>query len=258
MDDFEVLLVYVFLICCAVLAVATYLLSFPKIVHPSLPKKKFNLVTAQRRFSNLAVHADLPRLQLLVNGVPLQPDEDSRMRVGRFLRFVLTSSGHGDLANRVGEACASVPNNDILGDRLLPILESIEVFFVRSFYVCSFFQEFMLLQDDAPLAVAILKCCTQSVVASHAIRAKRSDFSMKKPWNSVPGSWSCDCSINDRDDFVVTHEKRERSRDDDSYEFVWRCELVVSRGGNVSERAYVSDVICSDPQIVSKIKQVLE
>jgi hypothetical protein len=116
------------------------------------------------------------------------------------------------------------------------------------------------MQDDAgcDFGVRVLKCCTQSAIASHAIRAKRSEFAKELPWNSVAGSWTCDCS-GANESVVVRHEKKEQCRAE-TYDFTWCVELIVFKdpAKPILERAFVSSITSSDQRVTQRLSSLFD
>jgi hypothetical protein len=206
----------------AVVCVAWFVrLWFPPV---RLPNASFG-----RPFSRLAVHVDLPRLSLAVNGRQLGKEADARLRVGTFLEEVCRGVGAESEGRRLRAACADVERVEMLCDKLLVLLESV---------------------SDAR-AKALFKCCTQSLVASHALRAKNSQLARQSPYNSVPGTWQCEV---DTEQCQVTHEKTERGREGE-YEFSWQCVFAIGRRGELlRESAFVSSSTCLDRSLTALIR----
>lgn len=110
---------------------------------------------------------------------------------------------------------------------------------------------------SSPQAVGLLKCCTQSMVAPHAMRAKYSRLSAVSPFNGSPGSWSVDVQTAT---LRVVHVKRERARDAArDYEFEWACEFSLSAKGSsvelTDERASLRSYTCQHADLKPLIEQ---
>lgn len=210
----------------AVVAVAWFIrLYFPA---PPPPNLSFG-----KPFSKLAVHVDLPRLNLTVDGRRFDDIDDSRQRVGRFLEAVCGGLGAAGEGARLRAACEAAERPELLPDRLLPELEALR----------------------HPRTRAVLKCATQSLVAAHAVRAKRSVLGVQRPYNSVPGSWRCEVDTRAA---TVSHEKRERGREGE-YEFSWQCQFEIGRRGELMrERAFVTSTQCLDRGITALIHRIFE
>jgi hypothetical protein len=168
----ELLLLIVLFICIAVLLVAMWLQSLEppltdqarrvsdkgRAKHASVVSTSVVSVNPERRFSRLAVHADLPRLSFSVNGRPLG-EEDARKRVAVFLRWVMDETESDKHATeRLIRECESVAHAGLLGDRLLPLLESIEatVFFLL---LSLFFPSLILPQCRMMRVVTLVSGC---------------------------------------------------------------------------------------------------
>ncbi len=223
---YELLWLVVALCSAAVVCVAWFLRLWFPLVRP------LN-VSFGRPFSRLAVHVDLPRLSLAVNGRKLGKEADARVRVGTFLEEVCRGVGAESEGRRLRAACEEVARAEMLCDRLLVLLESV---------------------GDAR-AKALFKCCTQSLVASHALRAKHSELARQSPYNSVPGTWHCEV---DTKLCQVTHEKTERGREGE-YEFSWQCVFAVGRRGELlRESAFVSSTTCLDRSLTALIRRAFD
>ncbi len=210
----------------AVVAVAWFIrLYFPA---PRAPNESFG-----KPFAKLAVHLDLPRFNLTVNGRRFDDVDDARQRVGRFLEALCGGLGLEAEGARLRASCEAVERADALPEHLLPLLESVR----------------------HPRARGMLKCATQSLVAAHAVRAKRSTLGRERPYNSVPGSWRCEVDTRAAS---VCHEKSERGREGE-YEFSWQCVFAVGRRGELlDERAFVTSTRCLDKRLTALIHRIFE
>jgi hypothetical protein len=210
----------------AVVAVAWFIrLYFPA---PRLPSESF-----AKPFAKLAVHVDLPRFNLAVNGRRFDDIDDARERVGSFLEALCGGLGQEDEGARLRAACEVVDRADMLPEALMPLLESVR----------------------HPRTRGLLKCATQSLVASHAMRAKRSALGRECPYNSVAGSWRCEVDTRAA---TVSHEKSERGREGE-YEFTWQCVFLIGRRGELlDERAFVTSTQCLDKRLTAMIHRVFE
>ena len=188
-----------------------------------LPTQISNHETLRKPWNKLAVHADLPRFGLAVNGVRFEHG-DSRDRVAAFLTALLTNVGAEYELENVLEAIRLVPVPDLLGDRLRPILEN-------------------LTHADA---IITLKCCTQSVVGKHAVMKKMQSRDANICFNSVPGSWLCHVtievdSVRGEKLISICHEKREQGREH-PFEFVWACQFDIEDNELVNESVRLREI----------------
>jgi hypothetical protein len=142
---------------------------------------------------------------------------DARIRVAAFVCGFLTALELPEEAARIEKAILAVPHPDILGDRLLGILETLE----------------------DPRAVSVLKCCSQAVVARHIMPLKRQ--SKEFGFNSIPGTWICGITVGD--EYVdVIHSKEEEGRTI-PYTFAWACHCRIDHTGKLtSEKSYMKEI----------------
>ena len=190
-------------------------------------------VSFAKPFSKLAVHLDLPRLNLSVDGRRFDDVDDARDRVGRFLEAVCAGLDQADDGARLRAACEAAEPPELLPQALLPLLESLPEGRVRG----------------------LLKCATQSLVAAHAVRAKRSALALRRPYNSVPGSWRCEVDTRAS---TVSHDKSERGREGE-YEFSWQCRFAVGRRGELlEESALVTSTRCLDKELTALIHHIFD
>lgn len=169
-------------------------------------------------------------------------ENDSRERITRFLDAVLGIVGMNCV--RMGIDLKSLSQVDVVADRLVPMLKSLE-------------------DGGAHLAcpVGILKCATQSLIAPFVIVAKKA--SAEWPFNSVPNSWTCSVLVetpetSGMDYVIVRHEKRETGRPPHEYTFLWAIDFHVSRatGQVVKTRARVVEHSCRDEKIVRGLQNM--
>ena len=130
--------------------------------------------------------------------------------MAEFLSVILESLDAKEDAKRTVAEIRRIEVIDMLADRLLDILES--------------------LQDER--AANVLKCCTQSVIAKHIMDIKRQTRDNGLGFNSIPGTWICDVTVQSDGTVQVLHSKREIGRDLD-FEIDWAVQLDLSAQGHV-------------------------
>jgi len=168
---------------------------------PSLPD---NTIVLEKPWERLAVHVDLPRFGLAVDGERFEGETIARVR--QFL--AATFEG---LQEPVSLAwMEDVPTADHLPKALLNFLSTHQI---------------------SKRATRVLRCCTQSVVASHALALKRT-LTGEMGYNSISGTWVCNVRFLPDDKVQVVHSKQEEGR---SFPFVmaWQCSFDIDAAGDL-------------------------
>lgn len=150
------------------------------------------LAIVEKPFSDLSLHADLPRLRLQIGGDPHLDDESAPARVGKFLEgMCLVAGAPPDLGPKLKSFCESVSNPDMLPEALLIRMMALEKSVADN--------------PENGFLLRLLGCCTQSSIAAFFVFLKQQSR-VVGGINSVAGLWTV--SVAALGDMVIVSQSR--------------------------------------------------
>jgi len=188
----------------------------------TLKKELLDLIS--RPLNKLPVHADLPRLchkiQIFIDG-----EEAWNPLKENFPSDYPTSNMIWNILFELSKAFGTKEEDIVRLRKEFEILFPQNKDFDYSRALLDLLQN--VVGEDSKM-ISLLKCCSQSMVAASVIRLKRS-FGSTYPFKDVRGEWRISIEIDSIKGIRIVHRKRERSFEEDSFQFQWSFTMEFDR-----------------------------